>query len=111
MSGSNSSARRKSGPARHVLIGPDEPFGDLHVHTDFSDGVHSPEKVDEQAAALGLSFLAIADHDTVRGVVPARGRARELGLRLIPAVEISATTEAGDAGRSRWEPCPPLRAA
>jgi hypothetical protein len=96
VSGSNSSARRKSGPARHVLIGPDEPFGDLHVHTDFSDGVHSPEKVVEQAAALGMSFLAIADHDTVRGVVPARGRARELGLRLIPAVEISATTEAGD---------------
>ena len=96
MPGSNSSASRKIGPARHVLVGPDEPFGDLHVHTDFSDGLHPPEKVVEQAAALGMSFLAIADHDTVRGVTPARVRARELGLRLIPAVEISATTDIGD---------------
>ncbi|MFQ5913202.1 MAG: PHP domain-containing protein [Nitrospinota bacterium] len=82
--------------ARHSPVHPGEPFGDLHVHSDCSDGVDPPEKVVERAAELGFSFLALADHDTVRGVAPARARAKELGLRLIPAVELTGTTDAGD---------------
>jgi hypothetical protein len=50
----------------------------------------------ERAAKAGLSFLALADHDTVGGVVAAQTRADGLGLRLIPAVELSATTGKGD---------------
>ncbi len=96
VSHSKTRTTRRPTPARHSLVRPGEPFGDLHVHTDFSDGVDPPERVVERAAELGFSFLAVADHDTVRGVAPARRRAEALGFRLVPAVELSATTETGD---------------
>ena len=80
----------------HEVVAPGEPFADLHVHSDCSDGTESPEAVVERAASLGFSGLAIADHDTVRGVAPASSRARALGLTLISAVEMSATAEGAD---------------
>jgi 3',5'-nucleoside bisphosphate phosphatase len=42
------------------------------------------------AAAAGVELLALSDHDNVDGVDEARAAARELGLRLVSAVEISA---------------------
>ncbi|MFQ5693918.1 MAG: PHP domain-containing protein, partial [Nitrospinota bacterium] len=69
---------------------------DFHVHTDFSDGADPPERVVERAAGLGFSFLAVSDHDTVGGLRPARSRAEALGLRLVSAVEVSATAEGSD---------------
>jgi hypothetical protein len=80
----------------HEVVAPGEPFADLHVHSDCSDGTERPEAVVERAASLGFSGLAIADHDTVRGVAPARSRAQALGLTLISAVELSTTAEKGD---------------
>ena len=38
---------------------------DLHVHTDCSDGVYSPEEVTEKAARAGLSAISLTDHDTL----------------------------------------------
>jgi predicted metal-dependent phosphoesterase TrpH len=81
---------------RHSLVSPGEPFGDLHVHTHFSDGKDSPERVVERAAGAGLSFLSVTDHDTVRGVERARKRSEALGIRLISGVEVSATSDQGD---------------
>lgn len=80
----------------HEVAAPGEPFADLHVHTDCSDGTESPEAVVERAGSLGFSGLAIADHDTVRGVAPALARAKALGLAMISSVEISTTAEGGD---------------
>ena len=80
----------------HEVVAPGEPFADLHVHSDCSDGTERPEAVVERAASLGFSGLAIADHDTVRGIAPARSRAQALGLTLISAVELSTTAEKGD---------------
>lgn len=37
--------------------------GELHAHSLYSDGYHSPEKLAELAAAAGLDFLAITDHN------------------------------------------------
>jgi predicted metal-dependent phosphoesterase TrpH len=45
------------------------------------------------AAAAGVEVLALSDHDTVDGVPEASATARELGLHLVPAVEISAIFE------------------
>ncbi|NPV27106.1 MAG: DNA polymerase/3'-5' exonuclease PolX [Firmicutes bacterium] len=36
--------------------------GDLHVHTDWSDGVHSLEEMAEAAQHRGYEYLAITDH-------------------------------------------------
>lgn len=42
------------------------------------------------AAEAGVELLALSDHDTVDGVQGAADAADELGLRVVPAVEISS---------------------
>jgi predicted metal-dependent phosphoesterase TrpH len=67
---------------------------DLHIHTNFSDGINSPEEVLRYAKKIGLDGIAITDHDTIRGSKKVRNLAKELEIILIPGVEI--TTEHGD---------------
>ena len=38
---------------------------DLHIHTHYSDGVFSPEKIVDTAIDVGLNAIAITDHDNV----------------------------------------------
>ena len=63
---------------------------DLHVHTTASDGTDTPAQVVEQAHALGLSAVAITDHDTVSGIAEAQQAGQRLGIEVIPGIEISA---------------------
>ena len=71
---------------------------DLHTHTSASDGTLTPEELVRTAAALGLEFLGIADHDTTDGLTPAISEAEQFpDLTIIPAVELSATSERGGA--------------
>jgi len=49
---------------------------DLHIHSTASDGRFSPEEVVRKAAALGLTFIALADHDSVDGIASALEAAR-----------------------------------
>ena len=69
---------------------------DLHVHTHCSDGEFSPEEVVQRAAVLGLKTIAVADHDTLAGVLPALGAARRVSLECIPCVEISCELAEGE---------------
>lgn len=62
---------------------------DLHIHSTFSDGSQTPEEIVAEAVEKGLTAIAIADHDTVEGVMPAIEAARGTCLTVIPAVEIS----------------------
>jgi 3',5'-nucleoside bisphosphate phosphatase len=62
---------------------------DLHVHTTHSDGVCSPCEVVVAAARVGLSALAITDHDTVSALAVARPEARHWGFELIAGVELT----------------------
>ena len=62
---------------------------DLHAHTTASDGTFTPRELVRAAACLGLTFLGVTDHDTTAGVPAAQTAARELGVRLIPGVELS----------------------
>ena len=66
-----------------------EKYADLHIHTDFSDGTFSPEKVVNVAIERGLSAIAICDHDCVDGIGPAIERARTTPLEIIPGVELT----------------------
>lgn len=63
---------------------------DLHVHTTHSDGLCSPGDVVRAAAAVGLSALAITDHDTLSAIPAARPEADRLAIELIPGVEITS---------------------
>jgi len=62
---------------------------DLHVHTTHSDGVCSPCEVVVAAARVGLTALAITDHDTVSALAVARPEAARWGVELIAGVELT----------------------
>ena len=38
---------------------------DLHIHTNYSDGVFPPEKIVDLAIAAGLDVIALTDHDNI----------------------------------------------
>ena len=40
---------------------------DLHTHSTFSDGINTPTELIEQAHEIGLTAIALTDHDTVGG--------------------------------------------
>lgn len=67
---------------------------DLHLHTTASDGRCTPSELVEQAAAAGVSILAVTDHDTTAAVAAVREAARARGIEAIPGIEITAV-EAG----------------
>ena len=62
---------------------------DMHCHTNRSDGSDSPEYVIRLARQLGLSALAITDHDTYAADCDAEGLGKKLGIRVINGVECS----------------------
>ncbi|MEV6346664.1 error-prone DNA polymerase [Actinoplanes sp. NPDC051851] len=66
-------------------------YAELHCHTNFSflDGASHPEELAEEAARLGLTGLAVTDHDGFYGVVRFSQSARELGVRTIFGSELS----------------------
>jgi 3',5'-nucleoside bisphosphate phosphatase len=66
------------------------PTFDLQSHSIHSDGALSAADVVAQAAAAGVELLALSDHDTTDGVNEARQAAREHGIRVTPAAELSA---------------------
>jgi predicted metal-dependent phosphoesterase TrpH len=63
---------------------------DLQSHSVHSDGALPAADVVARAAAAGVELLALTDHDTVDGVPEAEAAAREHGIRLSPASELSA---------------------
>jgi fructose-1,6-bisphosphatase/inositol monophosphatase family enzyme/predicted metal-dependent phosphoesterase TrpH len=64
--------------------------GDLHIHTRLSDGSYEYREALLLARQQGLSYLAFTDHDTVDGLAEAFDLGCELGVTVIPGVEISA---------------------
>jgi len=64
-------------------------FADLHVHTHFSDGTYSPERLVEEAVAADLSCIAITDHDNISGIAPAV-RAAGGRLEVLSGIEMTA---------------------
>ena len=64
---------------------------DLHSHSTLSDGTLSPEALVRRARAQGVDVLALTDHDVTDGLSEAVVTAAEVGLRLVPGVEISVT--------------------
>lgn len=67
------------------------PIIDLHSHSTVSDGTLIPTELVNHAAALGVSVLALTDHDDVAGLDEARRAADEAGIALVNGVEISVT--------------------
>lgn len=71
------------------------PRFDLQSHSTRSDGTLEPAAVVAAAAQAGVELLALSDHDTVAGVSEAIAAGVDHGLRVVPAVEISALDDGG----------------
>ncbi len=66
---------------------------DLHIHTTYSDGTDSPAQIVEEALRLGLTAIAVTDHETLSGVKPTIAAAEGCGLEVVPGIEISTDCE------------------
>jgi predicted metal-dependent phosphoesterase TrpH len=64
---------------------------DLHSHSAYSDGTLTPTELVTRAAAAGVGALALTDHDVTAGLDEAQIAADQVGLILIPGVEISVS--------------------
>ena len=62
---------------------------DLHNHTTASDGEYNPTELVTAGKALGLQAIGVTDHDTLNGLDEALAAGEALGIRVIPAVEVS----------------------
>jgi len=69
------------------------PRFDLQSHSTHSDGALPAAEVVQRAAEAGVELLALSDHDTVSGVSEAIAAGERHGVRIVPAVEISAVDE------------------
>jgi predicted metal-dependent phosphoesterase TrpH len=72
---------------------------DLQSHSTSSDGVLAPAEVVARAADAGVELLALSDHDTIGGVAEAVAAGEQHGVRIVPAVEISAVDEGAPTPR------------
>lgn len=62
---------------------------EFHCHTTASDGRLTPSKVVELAKEKQIELLAITDHDTTEGVEEALKKGKELGVNVIPGIELT----------------------
>jgi hypothetical protein len=62
---------------------------DLHLHTIYSDGNLTPNELITKSKAVGLSAIAITDHDTFDACFEANEIAKENGIVFINGVEFS----------------------
>jgi 3',5'-nucleoside bisphosphate phosphatase len=72
---------------------------DLQSHSTHSDGALPAPEVVERAGESGVELLALSDHDTVSGVSEALAAGERAGVRVVPAVEISAVDDGAPVGR------------
>jgi len=65
-------------------------IGDLHVHTNRSDGSYTPREAVLLAKERGLDYIGIVDHDTTEGLEEAIELGLRIGVAVVRGIEISA---------------------
>src|SRR2546426_8259362 len=65
-------------------------YAELHCHSHFSflDGASSADDLVERAVELGLSGLAVTDHQGLYGAVRFTSAAEEAGLHAVVGMEV-----------------------
>lgn len=66
---------------------------DLHTHSCYSDGTYTPAQLLNEADALGLSAIALCDHNTVEGLPDFLDAARNHRVEAVPGAEFSTDYE------------------
>ncbi|SVC67931.1 uncharacterized protein METZ01_LOCUS320785, partial [marine metagenome] len=62
---------------------------EIHMHSTFSDGEFSPEKLVDIAKGNGVSTLSLTDHDTFSGIKEFMTAANSEGIFAFPGIEIT----------------------
>lgn len=62
---------------------------DLHTHSCFSDGTYTPRELLEAADEIGLSAIALCDHNTVAGLDAFLEASADYSAEAIPGIELS----------------------
>ena len=62
---------------------------DLHSHTTYSDGMDTPAQLVTKAAACGVGYLAITDHDSVAGLAEGQAVGQQCGVEVRVGIELS----------------------
>jgi len=68
---------------------------DLHLHSTASDGTCSPEELIAEAGTLGLSAVALVDHDTLSGLAAFLRAGAHADVMPVPGVELSCSWHRG----------------
>ena len=64
-------------------------FCDLHTHSVYSDGTWTPAQLIDEAERLGLSAIALTDHNTVAGLPDFLKAAEGKSVEAVPGIEFS----------------------
>lgn len=93
-------------------LGHDTDYVELHCHSGFSllDGASNPETLIQRASRLGMSAIALTDHDDLGGVVRWAEAGREHGVEAIIGLEVTVSgleTSGHDGLRHSGTPAPP----
>jgi predicted metal-dependent phosphoesterase TrpH len=63
---------------------------DLHTHSIYSDGTFTPAEIIDEAIKIGLSAVALTDHNTVDGLPDFISAANGKRIEIVPGAEFSA---------------------
>lgn len=66
-----------------------EKLCDLHTHSTYSDGTYSPIQLIAEAERVGLSAIALTDHNTLTGLPEFLSAAETSSVEAIPGIEFS----------------------
>lgn len=64
-------------------------YCDLHVHSVYSDGTDTPSEIIEKAEKLGLTAVALTDHNSVNGLEEFTESAKGRKVSVVTGVEFS----------------------
>ena len=62
---------------------------DLHTHSIYSDGTYTPAEIIKSAVNMGLSAVALCDHNTVDGLSEFLAVAEEKNIEAVAGAEFS----------------------
>ncbi len=68
-------------------------IADLHIHSNYSDGIYDIQFIVEKALNHGISVISITDHDTIDGCEETYHLCKENNIEFITGIELSCFEE------------------
>ena len=62
-------------------------YADLHIHSNYSDGIKSPEEIIDSAIKDNIKYISITDHDSISSQYVTKNNYKE--VNIIPGIELS----------------------